>query len=172
MFIGMRSACEAKENISEGKTMNLFDAISTSNDLVTGHIASQIFSVLPEDGPGLAIIDRHGHRYTSEAELLAAQGITDETIKDLCSRVDDGCEPVITKAGETTVVASYLSTDRCNYGYAFILLKDYCPVAAMANIQLIETVLAQMNLVARLTESFVDRQSHAVSVSWATGCLN
>jgi hypothetical protein len=159
--------------ICKGESMNLFDAISTSNDLVTGQIAGNIFSALTEDGPALVIIDRHGHRYSSEPDALAARNITDEAIKDLCARIDDGFEPIITKNGETTLIGSHLSTDRCNYGYALLLMRNYCPVSAMANIALIETILAQMNLVARLTEKLTGQQtSPATSVSWATSCLN
>ncbi len=153
--------------------MNVFDAIATSNDLVTGHIASHIFSVLPEDGPALAIIDRHGHRYTSEPDLFPANNISDEMLKDITSRIDDGGEPVILKAGESTVVGSYLATDSCNYGYAIIVLKGYCPVAAIANIQLLDTVLAQMNLVARLIENTFDQHGRSVQQSsWAATSLN
>ena len=153
--------------------MNLFDAISTSNDIVTGHIASLIFSILPEDGPGLAIIDRHGHRYTSEPELLGEHGVSDEKVRDVCSRVDDGYEPVIAGSEGTTLICTHLSTDRCNYGYVMLVLEGYCPVAAMANMALVETVLAQVGLVARLTEEHIDRHGYpAVSSSWATSCLN
>jgi hypothetical protein len=157
----------------EGRHMNLFDAISTSNDLVTGHIASNVFNILPEDGPSVAIIDRHGHRYTSQPDVLAVGGVTEEAIHDLCSRIDDGYEPIITKSGETTLVGTHLTTERCNYGYVIILLKNYCPVSAMANICLIETILAQMNLIARLTERLSDKQDHIQSpIAWATSCLN
>jgi hypothetical protein len=153
--------------------MNLFDAISTSNDQVTGHIASNVFSALPEDGPSIVIIDRHGHRYTSEPDVMVARGITEEVVRDLCSRIDDGYEPIITKSGETTLVGTHLTTDRCNYGYALIMLKDYCPVTAMANITLFETILGQMNLIARLTEQLSDRVGHVhTPISWATSCLN
>jgi hypothetical protein len=153
--------------------MNIFDAISTSNDLVTGHIASNIFSVLPEDGPGVVIVDRHGHRYTSEPGLLSSRGITDDSMRDLLARVDDGSEPVILKSGEATLVGTNLTTDRCNYGYVMIILKDYCPVTALANVMLLETILAQMNLVARLTERICDKVDDAKShLSWATSCLN
>jgi hypothetical protein len=153
--------------------MNIFDAISTSNDLVTGQIAGNLFSALPEDGPALVIIDRHGHRYGSEPDALMVRNITDEAVKDLCARIDDGFEPVITKNGETTLIGSHLATDRCNYGYALLLMRNYCPVSAMANIALIETILAQMNQVARLTERLNSQQSgNAAPISWATGCLN
>jgi hypothetical protein len=153
--------------------MNIFDAISTSNDLVTGHIASNIFSVLPEDGLALAIIDRNGHRYTSEPEALAARGVTDEVVRDLCTRIDDGYEPIITKAGETTIIGTHLATDRCNYGYVVLMLKDCCPSTAMGSISLIETVLGLMNLVARITEQISDKQGRLhTPVSWATSCLN
>jgi hypothetical protein len=156
----------------EGRHMNIFDAISTSNDLVTGHIASNVFSVLPEDGPSVVIIDRHGHRYTSEPDALLTRGVTEEAIHDLCSRIDDGYEPIITKSGDTTLVGTHLTTDRCNYGYVLVLLKDYCPVTAMSNITLFETILGQMNLVARLTERIVDKLDQTrTSPAWAT-CLN
>jgi hypothetical protein len=154
--------------------MNIFDAISTSNDLVTGHIASNIFSVLPEDGPAVVIIDRHGHRYTSESDLLVARGVTEEALRDLCTRVDDGYEPIITKCGDSALVGTHLATDRCNYGYAVMLLKNYCPVTAMANIAIIETVLAQMNLIARLTERLTDKQGYDYRspTSVLTTCMN
>jgi len=153
--------------------MNLFDAISMLSDTVTGQIASSIFSVLPEDGPAIVVIDRHGNRYASEPEVMAAWGITDEIVKDLCTRVDDGVEPVITRAGAHTLVGTHLATDRCNYGYAMIVLKNYCPVAAMANVDLIETILAQINLIARLTEKLTDGRGYSVvPSSWGTSSLN
>ncbi|HSV27386.1 MAG TPA: hypothetical protein VLH60_05785 [Sedimentisphaerales bacterium] len=154
--------------------MNLFDAISTSSDIVTGRIASQIFSVLPEDGPGIAIIDRHGHRYTSEPELLGGHGISDEKVRDVCSRVDDGYEPVIAGSEGTTLICTHLSTDRCNYGYVILVMDGYCPVAAVANMPLVEMVLAQLTLIARLMEGHSDRHGYpsASSSAWAAGCLN
>lgn len=153
--------------------MNLFDAISMLSDTITGQIASSIFSVLPEDGPAIVVIDRQANRYVSEPEVMAACGITDEIAKDLCTRVDDGLEPVIAQAGAHTLVGTHLATDCCNYGYAMIVLKNYCPVAAMANINLIETILAQINLIARLTEKLTDGRGYSmVPSSWGTSSLN
>jgi hypothetical protein len=115
-------------------------------------IARQVFDLLPEDGPMIIIISRQGNCWPSDAEGFTKLGISDGYIKELCAKVDDGEEPIITQANDFSIVVTALATERSDCGYIMIVLPNYSPESTMANIGLIEILLSQVGLVAHLIE--------------------
>jgi hypothetical protein len=91
--------------------------------MLNEQIARQVFETLPEGGPLMMIMDRH-----------------------------DGAEPVMTQFDECSIVAAQLATDNSNCGYVIIALPKYAPESTLANIDLIEILLYQLSLIARLIE--------------------
>jgi hypothetical protein len=67
-------------------------------------------------------------------------------------KIDDGDEPVITQADDCGIVAAELATEQTKCGYVIIILPGYNPESTLVNIDLIETLLNQTELTAKLIE--------------------
>ena len=115
-------------------------------------IARQVFEMLPEGGPFLLIMDRAGNCWPSDSEQFAKLRLDETLLGDLRAKVDDGAEPVITQAGETSLVMAQLATDRTNCGYLMVALPRHSPESTLGGIDLIDALLRQINLIARLIE--------------------
>ena len=115
-------------------------------------IARQVFDIMPEDGPVMVIVSRQGNYWPSDAEGFAKLGIADGFIKELCAKVDDGVEPVITQVSDFSIIATALATERTDTGYVIVALPHYSPESTLANITLIEIILSEVGLIAHLIE--------------------
>jgi hypothetical protein len=115
-------------------------------------IARQVFEVLPEQGPILLITDNDGHCWPSDSDEYAKLNISEQFLKELCAKIDDGAEPVVTQINDCSIVAVQLATERSNCGYMIIALPRYSPESTLINIDLIEMLLSQFSLIARLIE--------------------
>ena len=73
-------------------------------------------------------------------------------MKELCAKIDDGVEPVVTQADDCSIIAAQLATERSNCGYVIIALPQYSPESTLINIDLIEMLLSQFGLLAKLIE--------------------
>jgi hypothetical protein len=148
--------------------MDTCDATSGATHMLNEQIARQVFDVLPEHGPILVIMDRDGNCWPSDSEEFARLSLDDTLLRDLRSKVDDGAEPVITQVGDTSVTIAQLATDRTNCGYLVIALPRYGPESTLANIDLVEALLSQITLIARLVEKAnLLNQSHLNSFGGA-----
>lgn len=125
-----------------------FPQVSALNE----QIAGEIFDILPEDGPIVMIIGRDGSRWLSSSEKMSELDISESFLKGVCAKIDDGAEPVITRINDFGVVAVQLATEQTNYGYAIVALPQYSPESVLINIGLIEMLLNQIGLIARLVE--------------------
>lgn len=115
-------------------------------------IAVQMFEILRDEGPVMVIMDREGYFWTSDPDRFSQIGIDNSFLKDLNDKIDDGDEPVISQLNDNSIVAAQLTTDKTNCGYIIIILPNYTPESALINIDLIEMVLNEINLIAKLIE--------------------
>ena len=132
--------------------MNIHESLFSPGFLLTEQIARQIFEVLPEGGATVVIIDREGNNWPSDPEEFAKLNISESFLKELCAKIDDGAEPVVTGANDCSVIAAQLATERSNCGYVIIALPQYSPESILINIDLIEILLNQIGLIAQLIE--------------------
>ncbi|MHC4259679.1 MAG: hypothetical protein ACYSTF_04610 [Planctomycetota bacterium] len=132
--------------------MDMYEALSSPSCVLNEQIARQIFDILPERGPVMVIIDKEGHFWPSDSEKFAQLNIDESFFKELQSKIDDGVEPVVTQADECSIIAAQLATERIDCGYVFIALPQYSPESTLINIDLIEILLNQINLIAKLIE--------------------
>jgi hypothetical protein len=116
-------------------------------------VAEQIFETIPQQGLVALIIDTYGKIWPSDSEYFQKLNIREDLLKEICRKIDDGQEPVVTHENNCGVVASQLSTDKNNCGYIIIVLPQYTPESIMADINLIEVLLNQFNLIASLIEN-------------------
>jgi hypothetical protein len=132
--------------------MDTCDATFSATHLLNEQIAHQVFDILPERGPVLVIMDRDGTYWPSNPEEFAKLNLSNTLLKDLRAKVDDGAEPVITQVGDVSVTIAQLSTDLTNCGYVVVALARHSPESTLTNIDLVEAMLSQITLIARLIE--------------------
>jgi hypothetical protein len=156
--------------------MDTCDATFSATHLLNEQIARQVFDVLPERGPILLILDRDGACWPSNPEEFAKLNLSETLLKELRAKVDDGAEPVITQVGDVSVTIAQLSTDRTNCGYVVVALPRHGPECTLANIDLVEAMLNQITLIARLIEksSMLTRShvNHYAAYSASDAALN
>jgi len=132
---------------------------------LTEQIARQIFEVLSstghlsvERGPVIVIMDSEGNNWPSDPEEFARLNISESFLKEVCAKIDDGAEPVVTevnpprRVNDCSVIAAQLATEHSNCGYVIIALPQYSPESTLVNIDLIEMLLNQIGLIAKLIE--------------------
>ena len=125
--------------------------LSRSSEL-NEQIAREIFDILGEDGPVLIILDREGNRWLSDSGKFSELSISDSFLKELCSKIDDGAEPVVTQMNDIGIVAAEMATEEIRCGYVVMALPQYNIESTMINFGLIELLLNQVGLIARLIE--------------------
>jgi hypothetical protein len=130
----------------------MYDSLFYPGGVLNEQIARQIFDILPEQGVVMAIMDRDGNCWPSDSQKFSDLNISDSLLRELCVKIDDGAEPVVTQAGDCSIIASQLATERTNCGYVIIALPQYSPESTLININLIEIFLSQFSLIANLIE--------------------
>jgi hypothetical protein len=125
--------------------------LSRSSEL-NEQIAREIFDILGEDGPVLIIMDREGNHHLSDPVRVSELNISDTFLKELCSKIDDGAEPIVTQMNDVGIVAVELATEGTRYGYVVMALPQYNIESTMINFSLVELLLNQIGLIAELIE--------------------
>lgn len=133
--------------------MDIYDSLFSPSFVLNEQVARQLFEVLPEEGPMIIIMDRSGNIWPSDSQELIRLNVSESFLKEVCVKIDDGAEPVITQVNDCSIIAAQLTTGRNNCGYVFIALPQYSPESTLSNINLIETVLNQFNVIAKLLET-------------------
>jgi hypothetical protein len=132
--------------------MNMYDSLFSPSSVLNEQLARQVFEILPDRGPIMVIIDKDGHFWPSDSEGFTKLNIGEPFLKELCTRIDDGAEPVVTQTDDCSVIAAQLATEKTNCGYAVIALPQCNIESALVNIDLIEILLNQVGLIAKLIE--------------------
>jgi hypothetical protein len=132
--------------------MEVYKSLFSPGSMLSDQIAEQIFEVLPERSPLIVIMDTKSHIWPSDPEEFAKLHIDKSFLEEVCISIDDGVEPVITSSRDCGIVAGQLATEKSNYGYVFIVLPQGNPELTLLNINLVEMLLNQIGLIARLIE--------------------
>ena len=142
--------------------MTMYNSIFSSNCVLNEQIARQVFNLLPDEGPMMIIMDRDGHVWPSDSARFSELNPDEKVLKDICDKIDDGTEPVVSQVGDYSIVASQLATDNCNCGYVIIALPQSSPESTLANMDLVEILLNEIGLIARLIEKNNHLYEHQV----------
>ena len=132
--------------------MDIYSKMFSQTFVMNEQIARHIFETIPEMGPVVIIIDQEGNSWPSDSEEYHKLNIHETFLKELCDKIDDGVEPVIAQENECSFIATQLTTEQHNCGYVIIALPQYTPESILANISIVEMMLNQFNLIARLIE--------------------
>lgn len=132
--------------------MNIYESLSCPTFRLNEQIARQVFDTIPEGGPLVLIMDRHSNRWPSNSEELAKLNINESFFEELCAKIDDGNEPIVTQIHEHSLIASGLATEQSDCGYVMIAIPQSSPESTFNNIDLIEMLLNQFSVIAKLIE--------------------
>ena len=134
--------------------MDTYDSMFSPAYRLNEQLARQIFEILPENGPIIVITDREGNHWPSDSDRLSKLSVTESFFDEVLGRIDDGEEPVATSFGDNSVVAGQLLTEKTNCGYVVVFLPQDKSQSAPTNADfgLLEVLLAQINLIAKLIE--------------------
>lgn len=132
--------------------MDMHEALFSQSGGLNEQIARQIFDILPEAGPVMLIMDKDGNCWPSDSQAFSKLNFSESFLKELADKIDDGAEPVVTQVDNYSVIAAQLATERTNCGYVIIALPQYSPESTLINIDLIEILLNQVGLIAKLIE--------------------
>ena len=132
--------------------MDMYDSLFSPGSVLNEQIARQIFDILPEGGPVMVITDKDGNFWPSDSERFSKLNISESFLKEIRTKIDDGAEPVITQVDDCSIIATQLATEQTNCGYVIVALPQYGPESTLINTDLIEILLNQINLIAKLIE--------------------
>ncbi len=132
--------------------MNMYDSLFSPGAALSEQIARQIFETIPDEGPIVAILDKNGNCWPSNSEKFSKLNINGTFLAELCAKIDDGAEPLVTQINECSIIAAQLATERTNCGYVIIALPQYSPESTLINVDLIDIVINQIGLIAKLIE--------------------
>jgi hypothetical protein len=132
--------------------MEMYDAIFSEEFGLNDQISRQIFENIPKDGPLVLIKDRKGNCWPSDSTQFSKSEISKQFLLELEGKIDDGQEPLVAQSNGCTIVANQLATDRTNCGYTFVILDNCSQESALVNIDLIEMLLSQIEIIAKLIE--------------------
>ena len=132
--------------------MDMYDSLFSAGCVLNEQIARQIFDILPEGGPVMVITDKDGNFWPSDSERFSKLNISESFLKEIRTKIDDGAEPLITQADDCSIIAAQLATEQTNCGYVIVALPQYGPESTLINTDLIEILLNQISLIAKLIE--------------------
>jgi hypothetical protein len=132
--------------------MGIYDSMFSPGYVLNEQVARQVFDVVPERGPIIVIMDKRGNYWPSNTEEFSKLNINESFLKELIAKVDDGVEPAITQISDTSIAAAQLITDQTDCGYVIIALQQCNKEFALTHIDLVEALLNQITLIAKLIE--------------------
>jgi hypothetical protein len=120
--------------------------------MIIEQIAELIFNKFADTDIALAILGRDGSFIANKPEVFGKVFPAHRLLAELCAKIDDGCEPLISQVDGHFVAASDISTDSGSIGYAVMLLPNDRPEKSIEYHDFIEIILEQFSLIAGLVE--------------------
>jgi hypothetical protein len=133
--------------------MDIFNSVFCPDSVLNEQFAQQIFAAAPEQGIIIMIMDKESNVWLRNYEEYDRLNIDQQLLKELCARIDDGDEPVVTAANNYSIIAAQLVTEHNNYGYVFVILPQPGPQSSVINVSLGEMLLNQFSQIAKLIEN-------------------
>ena len=144
--------------------MSIYESLLSSPMMLNEQIAREVFEVMPDGELLVVICDEKGNYWASDQSRFAKVITDQKELERICTTIMDGCDPVIHDLDNCTIVATQLDTERTNCGCLFLILPAYTRQSTLANMEVIELLLSQLNLVARLIDK--NNQLHRLQLKY------
>jgi len=132
--------------------MEMYDWLYTANAVFNGKLVNELFDAVSTEGPIMVVLDGQGNMWASEEAGFAQCNIDKLWLENLCTRVADGSEPVVSNWQNCGIILSALRTERRNTGYLAIILPEHSPEATLTKLDLSEMVIGLANRLATILE--------------------
>lgn len=132
--------------------MDMYEAMFSPSGTLNEQIARQVFELLPDSGPVMLIMDTDGNIWPSDSEKFHKLNINENFLRNLCGKIDDGSEPLVTQENDCGIIATQLTTEKTNCGYVMLAIPQSGPEPILNSIDALEIVLNQVCLIAKLIE--------------------
>lgn len=132
--------------------MNIYDTLFSASDMFSEQVARQVFDTIGEDGPFVTIIDESGVCQSSDETRFGEVFDDTAVLNNLLSRIGDGCGPVTACINDCGVIAGQLRVGMGHHGHVIIGLNGYSIDSTVANYDLGEMLLNQINTIASLLD--------------------
>jgi hypothetical protein len=123
-----------------------------SSDMTINQIAQAVFNSFANTDIVVAILNHNGSYVSNKLDVFEQVFAERNLLDELCSRVDDGQEPLISQIDGFIVAASCLSSGLENVGYSVMLLPACSFGNTPESVDFIEIMLEQFSLIAGLIE--------------------
>jgi hypothetical protein len=123
-----------------------------NNEVVIEQTAQMMFANIGCSDIVLAVLGRDGSCTSSKPEVFAKVFANQGLIRDLCSKIDDGCEHLISRIDDCLIIGSSLSSGANSIGYVIMLLPGYSPEKSFEYLDFIEIIMEQFSLLAGVVE--------------------
>jgi len=144
--------------------MSIYESLLSSPMLLNEQIAREVFAAMPDGELLVVICDEKGNYWASDQCRFSKLFSDRQELERICTTIMDGCDPVIHEVDDCTIVATQLDAERTNCGCLFLVLPAYTRQSTLANMEVIELLLSQLNLVARLIEK--NNQLHRMQLKY------
>ncbi len=150
--------------------MDIFNSFNSSSFSLNEQLARHIFEYFSDSEKLVVIMDRNGNCWPSDSERFNEIHLDKNLLNDVFSRIDDGEEPLIVNLSGFTAMATQLTTEKTNCGYIFLVLPQDENPKEQFDFELMEILLNQLNLVARLIEK--NSLLHDIQLKNGISCLS
>jgi hypothetical protein len=120
--------------------------------MTINQIAQAVFDGFDNTDIVVAILNRSGSYVSNRLDIFERVFAEQRLLDELCRRVDDGQEPLISQIDGYLVAACGLSSGFDGIGYAIMLLPGDSFGKSFEHLDFIEIILEQFSLVAGLIE--------------------
>ncbi|MFA6176304.1 MAG: hypothetical protein WC765_06975 [Phycisphaerae bacterium] len=124
----------------------------SSRDVVIEQTAQMMFDNIGSSDIVLAVLGRDGSCTSSRPEVFAKVFANQGLLRDLCSKIDDGCEHLISRIDDCLIIGSSLLSGVNPIGYVIMLLPGYSPEKSFEYLDFIEIIMEQFSLLAGVVE--------------------
>lgn len=141
----------------------IYGSLFSSSRFFAEQLAGLILAEVPEEGPWLVVVGSNREVQTDDRQRFQQVFPDPQVLFSYCERIDDGQDPVLGSIGKGCVIGSELYTERLNAGYLFVILPNYSPATAQANLGILEMFFAEMRLLCSLLDK--NNQLHQLHLS-------
>ena len=120
--------------------------------MVIEQTAQMMFNNIDCSDIVLAVLGRDGSCTSSRPDVFAKVFANQGLLRDLCSKIDDGCEHLISRIDDCLIIGSSLSSGADSIGYVIMLLPGYSPEKSFEYLDFIEIIMEQFSLLAGVIE--------------------
>jgi hypothetical protein len=132
--------------------MNMYNSLFSPIAMLNEQVARHVFETIFEQGPLVVIKDADGNCWPSNSQKFESLNLSKQWLTHFCSKINDGVEPLVSHIQNHGIVGSQLVGDHTKCGYILMAMEEPGPESMLAKMELVEMILNQFNLIAKLIE--------------------